>query len=135
MSLKEKIKSGQPVFGTFNTLGSVSISKLIAASGLDFQILDLEHGPFDLSNINQHVCACHSAFTTNDRRCEMLVRNPNIDRYSILQCMDQGADGLVVRREDVEAGRESPCLQKDHKRRCKSHQPLKGKPQVRPAND
>ena len=96
MSLKEKIKSGQPVFGTFNTLGSVSISKLIAASGLDFQILDLEHGPFDLSNINQHVCACHSAFTTNDRRCEMLVRNPNIDRYSILQCMDQGADGLVV---------------------------------------
>ena len=58
MILKKKSKK-LPVFGTFNTLGSVSISKLIAASGLDFQILDLEHGPFNLSNINQHVCACH----------------------------------------------------------------------------
>ena len=96
MILKEKIKNKLPVFGTFNTLGSVSISKLIAASGLDFQILDLEHGPFNLSNINQHVCACHSVSMIKDGGCELLVRNPNVDRYSILQCMDQGADGLVI---------------------------------------
>ena len=96
ITLKEKIKNKLPVFGTFNTLGSVSISKLIAASGLDFQILDLEHGPFDLSNIYQHVCASHSVSTIKDGGCELLVRNPNIDRYSILQCMDQGADGLVT---------------------------------------
>ena len=96
IKLKEKIKNKLPVFGTFNTLGSVSISKLIAASGLDFQILDLEHGPFDLSNIYQHVCASHSVSTIKDGGCELLVRNPNIDRYSILQCMDQGADGLVT---------------------------------------
>ena len=40
-NLKKKISDGDTILGTWNTMGSTISTKVIASSGLDFQILDL----------------------------------------------------------------------------------------------
>jgi len=89
--LKEKLQSGKPVIGTWNTLGAPSVTEVIAHSGLDFQIIDLEHGPFALDQVHLHVSACESV-----QECTPLVRVPANEEWMILQALDQGAHGVVV---------------------------------------
>ena len=52
--LKAKLNKGLPVLGTWNTLASPLVTEIFAQSGLDFQIIDLEHGPFILDILHLH---------------------------------------------------------------------------------
>lgn len=100
-SLKEKIGSGAPVMGTWNTLSAPLVTELMAKAGFDFQIIDYEHGPFDLNNFHMHVNACRA------HGCSPLARLPKFDDWMILQVLDQGGDGVVVphmeNKDDVES--------------------------------
>ena len=89
--LKEKLKSGKPVLGTWNTLASPLVTEVLAQSGLDFQIIDLEHGPFIIDQIHLHVSACEAS-----KSCTPLVRIPDNSDWMALQVLDQGAKGVVV---------------------------------------
>ena len=89
--LKEKLKSGKPVLGTWNTLASPLVTEIFAQSGLDFQIIDLEHGPFIIDQIHLHVSACETS-----ENCTPLVRIPDNSDWMALQVLDQGAKGVVV---------------------------------------
>ena len=89
--LKEKLKSGKPVIGTWNTMGAPIVTEVLAQSGLDFQIIDLEHGPFQLDQVHIQVSACESA-----KSCTPLVRIPSNEEWMVLQGLDQGAYGVVV---------------------------------------
>jgi 4-hydroxy-2-oxoheptanedioate aldolase len=89
--LKEKLSRGEPVIGTWNTLASPLMTEVFAQAGLDFQIIDLEHGPFILDQIHLHVSACE-----NSIGCTPLVRVPANDEWMSLQALDQGAHGIVV---------------------------------------
>ena len=53
--LREKINSGRPVLGTWNTLAAPLATEAMAVAGLDFQVVDLEHGPFLLDRVHEHV--------------------------------------------------------------------------------
>ena len=44
LSVLNKMKNGESVFGTWCMLPSSSVVDVIARTGLDFIILDLEHG-------------------------------------------------------------------------------------------
>jgi len=90
-NIKTKLLSGSPVIGTWNTLSSPLLTESLALSGLDFQIIDLEHGPFILDKIHLHVSACE-----NSSNCSPLVRIPSNKDWMALQALDQGAHGLVV---------------------------------------
>jgi len=89
--LKAKLQDGKPVIGTWNTLGSPLVTEVFAQSGLDFQIIDLEHGPFILDQVHLHVSACE-----NSAACTPLVRVPSNEDWMVLQALDQGAHGVVV---------------------------------------
>ncbi len=89
--LKEKLDSGRPVLGIWNTLASPLATEAFARSGLDFQIIDLEHGPFIIDQIHLHVSACEIS-----ENCTPLVRIPNNSDWMALQALDQGAKGVVV---------------------------------------
>ena len=89
--LKEKLCKGEPVLGTWNTLSSPLVTEVFAQSGLDFQIIDLEHGPFILDKLNLHVSACENSLS-----CTPLVRIPSNEDWMSLQALDQGAHGVVV---------------------------------------
>ena len=89
--LKVKLKEEKPVLGIWNTLASPLVTEVFAQSGLDFQVIDLEHGPFILDKLHLHVSACE-----NSPYCTPLVRIPSNEDWMSLQALDQGAHGIVV---------------------------------------
>jgi len=89
--LKNKLREGKPVIGTWNTLAAPLATEVFAHAGFDFQIIDLEHGPFVLDKIYQHVSACEIS-----ENCTPIVRIPDNSEWMALQVLDQGAHGLVV---------------------------------------
>lgn len=89
--IRRKMAAAQPLIGTWNTLASPLLTEVMAKAGYDFQIIDLEHGPFVLDRVHQFVSACEG--TT---QCSPLVRVPANEDWMILQAMDQGAHGVVV---------------------------------------
>jgi 4-hydroxy-2-oxoheptanedioate aldolase len=90
-TLKKKLNNGDVVIGTWNTLASPIATEVFAKAGLDFQIIDLEHGPFILDKIHLHVSACEGG-----DNCTPLVRIPDNCDWMALQALDQGAHGIVV---------------------------------------
>ena len=89
--MRRKLEQGVPVIGTWNTLGSPLVTEVIAHSGMDFQIIDFEHGPMDFQQIHLHVSACGL-----NSGCSPLVRIPSNYDWMALQALDQGAHGIVV---------------------------------------
>lgn len=89
--LREKLAQGLPVIGTWNTLAAPLVTEVMAQAGFDFQIIDLEHGPFILDQVHLHVSACEGG-----AGCSPLVRIPSNEPWMALQALDQGAHGVVV---------------------------------------
>lgn len=88
--LREKIESGKSVYGIWNTLGSPMVTDVLASSGLDFILIDFEHGPCDLSRISDYVNACLRYDVSP------IVRLPELSDWKILQALDQGAHGVII---------------------------------------
>ena len=89
--LKDKLQSGKPVIGIWNTLASPIVTEIIAQAGFDFQIIDLEHGPFIINDIHSHISACEVS-----SQCTPLVRIPENQEWMVLQALDQGSYGIVA---------------------------------------
>jgi len=89
--LKNKIESNEIVIGIWNTLGSPLLTEVLASAGLDFQIIDLEHGAFSLDTIRQHTLSC-----LHYPACTPIVRIPTLSEWMIQNVLDQGACGIVV---------------------------------------
>ena len=88
--LKEKINNGEKAFGTFFELGSSSVVECLGQTGLDFIIIDNEHGPFEPESTVEYIRACDSVNLTP------FVRVREISRPAILKPLDIGAKGLIV---------------------------------------
>ncbi len=88
--VKDKLAAGEPVLGIWSLVNSPMISELVGAAGLDFQILDMEHGVFDLPALDASVRASEAA------GCSPLVRVPGLHPTTIQNVLDLGAHGLVV---------------------------------------
>jgi len=43
--LKQAVKSGKSVFGTWSNIPSPSVVNILSNTGMDFVIIDMEHGP------------------------------------------------------------------------------------------
>ena len=85
------MQSGNPVIGIWNTLASPIVTEIIAQAGFDFQIIDLEHGPFIINDIHSHISACEVS-----SQCTPLVRIPENQEWMVLQALDQGSYGIMV---------------------------------------
>ena len=88
--LKEKLKKNQHVIGTWNTLASTLVTEVLAKSGLDFIIIDFEHGPFQIDNTSNYVNACLAY------DCSPIIRIPENSSWMSLQALDQGAHGIML---------------------------------------
>lgn len=100
MSFKTKLKSGAPRLGTWCVLPSPEVTDVIAASGVDFVIVDLEHGPADFVTAGRMVRAARG------RGAAALIRVGADSELDILRALDSGADGVIVPHiETVEARR------------------------------
>lgn len=88
--LLELAAQGRPALGTFYELGGIAAAECLGIAGLDFMIVDTEHGPYDVES-------ALAAITAASRRdCAPLVRVKDVTRPSVLKMLDVGAKGLIV---------------------------------------
>lgn len=91
--LAKKIRSGQVTCGAFVGLnGGIATAEVLAAAGLDWVLIDLEHGALSESDIGSVVAA------TGAYGCATLVRVETPDRIRIGKVLDAGAAGIMLPR-------------------------------------
>ena len=88
--LRGKLKAGEVVYGLWVTLESPSITEMAVALGLDWVVIDAEHGHLDWGDIVGHIRATVRSNTV------VLVRVSDLDIGLIKRSLDIGADGVVV---------------------------------------
>src|SRR5215213_9376428 len=88
--LKAKLAADEPIYGLWVTLEAASITEMCVALGLDWVVVDAEHGHLDWHNILEHIRAAVRSDTV------VLVRIAELNSGLIKRVLDIGADGVVV---------------------------------------
>lgn len=88
--MKDKLIKGESVIGTFFNIGGNTAAEALGISGLDFFIVDTEHGPFDVESTMDFIRSAEPKGITP------LVRIKEISRAAVLKMLDIGAKGLIV---------------------------------------
>ncbi|WP_420099191.1 HpcH/HpaI aldolase family protein [Corynebacterium sp.] len=93
-TLRSRIAAGEPVSGVLLRIPNEELVEVAACSGVDFILLDCEHGADDAVAVRQHIAAA-AIFGV-----ETLVRIGSGDRSLVLRATDAGASGIVVPHVD-----------------------------------
>ncbi len=88
--LKVKLRAGHAVMGVWSIIPSALVAEIFALSGMDFLILDMEHGIFDVAALESCTRACEAAGAAP------LVRIPGLNASAAQWALDVGAYGIVV---------------------------------------
>jgi 2-keto-3-deoxy-L-rhamnonate aldolase RhmA len=95
VSLKTRLQRGDLCMGTFLAmLGGGDVVQFLAGQGMDFIILDMEHGAFDTSLARQTIVAAQGTGMA------ALTRVPEPDHLVSLM-LDAGAEGIVIPRVET----------------------------------
>jgi 4-hydroxy-2-oxoheptanedioate aldolase len=86
--LRQLWRDGRPTFGAIATIPSVAMVQIMARSGMDWIIVDLEHGPIDLGSAHGMIVA------TTGSPCVPLVRIAANEPWLAKAPMDLGALGI-----------------------------------------
>ncbi len=87
---RRKLRCGQPVCGIWVTLESASVTEMAVALGMDWVVVDAEHGHLDWREIADHVRAAVRSSTV------VLVRLQERSTALTKRALDIGADGIVI---------------------------------------
>jgi len=100
-SLRRKRHAGEPVYGAWVTLESANVTEACVASGVDWVVIEMEHGHLDWRDVANHVRATAGTDTA------ALIRIPDTQRSFVQRALDIGADGVICpmigSREELEA--------------------------------
>jgi 2-dehydro-3-deoxyglucarate aldolase/4-hydroxy-2-oxoheptanedioate aldolase len=88
--LRRQLAADAPVFGLWITLESPSITEMAVALGVDWVVIDAEHGHLDWKEIVEHLRATVRSDTV------ALVRLTELNGGLIKRALDIGADGVVI---------------------------------------
>lgn len=88
--LKQKMRKGRRVLGPWCVLPDINVMSVIASSGLDFIIIDMEHGPIGFDAV-QTIAA-----TVKSEGVAIIVRLSDGGESNILHALDIGVDGILV---------------------------------------
>jgi len=89
-NVKNKIQNNEKVIGTFFTMGNMSAMECLGYTGLDYVIIDTEHGPFDTETAMNLVRAAESVNLTP------FMRIADVTHKEIQRALDIGVKGLIV---------------------------------------
>lgn len=91
MSLAAKLHAGESVFGTMvRMVRNPAIASLVDHAGLDFMMLDLEHGAYSLGAVADIVYAARQVGVG------VMARVPELSRGWVSGLLDSGANGIMV---------------------------------------
>lgn len=88
--LRQKLAAGDTAFGIWVTLESPSITEMAVALGVDWIVIDAEHGQLDWQEVVGHIRATVRSDTV------ALVRITELSISLIKRALDIGADGIVI---------------------------------------
>jgi 2-keto-3-deoxy-L-rhamnonate aldolase RhmA len=83
------LRGDRVLHGLWRIVPSPMFTEVFAQSGLDFQILDCEHGAYDYATLLPDILACER------HGCAPVVRVSGTDKIEVQRCLDLGARGLV----------------------------------------
>ncbi len=102
--IRAKLAEGKTVVGTMLVeLRQPSVMTLLASAGLDFVLIDNEHGPFSVETIADLSRAARDAGLTP------IVRIPELTYAHVTQPLDGGAQGIMLPRV-TEPGQVELCV-------------------------
>ena len=88
ISLRERIRGGDVVFGTFLfEIAHPAIPKILAGAGFDFVIVDMEHGTYTVESSAIIAASARAASITP------LVRVAEASRTNVLRSLEGGHAG------------------------------------------
>ena len=88
--LKEKLKQGQPVIGTFVGLGHPDVTEVLSRLGFDWLVIDGEHSPMSFETMQLLLQSM------NGSNCVPIIRPQWNDMVIIKRALDIGAYGLLI---------------------------------------
>ncbi len=89
-TLKSRLQKGEMVVGPFVIIPSPPLVETLGHAGMDFCIIDTEHGPISLESATDLVIAAQGSGTA------AIIRVGNNEERLILRALDIGADGVQV---------------------------------------
>jgi 2-dehydro-3-deoxyglucarate aldolase/4-hydroxy-2-oxoheptanedioate aldolase len=89
-ALRRDLAADRPTFGLWVTLESPSITEAAVALGMDWVVIDAEHGHLDWHDVAGHIRATVRSETV------VLVRVAELNGGLIKRVLDVGADGVVI---------------------------------------
>ena len=89
-SLKKRLQNGEVVVGPFVIIPSPPLVETLGYAGMDFCIIDTEHGPISTESATNLVMAAQGSGTA------AIIRVGNNEERLILRALDIGADGVQV---------------------------------------
>lgn len=91
MNFKEQIRTGEVKLGAFlSEIPAPNLTRLMQAAGLDYVIVDCEHGYFDYSQV------AALAAVASGVGFPLIVRAPHVSRECVQKYMDAGVDGILI---------------------------------------
>ncbi|MFI7386147.1 HpcH/HpaI aldolase/citrate lyase family protein [Streptomyces sp. NPDC049813] len=88
-SLKERLAAGERLRGALFRLPSETLVEMAGVAGLDYVVIDCEHGPADTALLQSHLTAAAA------QGIDVLVRVGTAEPALALRCLDLGAAGLI----------------------------------------
>lgn len=89
-ALRRKLAADEPAYGLWVTLEAPSITEIAVALGLDWVVLDAEHGHLDWKELVEHLRAAVRSDTVT------LIRLAELNAALVKRALDIGADGVVI---------------------------------------
>lgn len=89
-AFRDRLKRFGSAIGVWSIVADATLVEIAACAGLDFVILDLEHGAYDLGTLEQAIRAAECAGTAP------LVRVPDLTAATFQRVLDLGAHGVIV---------------------------------------
>ena len=94
-ALKEKLEKREKLYSTMLChIGFTALPGIYKAGGLDFLVMDLEHGSFYPENIGDFCQMCHNV------ELPVIVRVQDCEYHCISKPIDMGADGVLIPRTE-----------------------------------
>lgn len=91
-TLRERVRAGESLLGCFLNLHSPDLVEVLGLCGLDYVILDMEHGLLGIAELVDLIRAAELAGLST------IVRVQGTDLFQIGHVLDAGAQGVMVPR-------------------------------------
>jgi len=88
--IKKRMQNGETVFGTWCMLPSSFVVDVIACTGIDFIVLDMEHGTLSWETAEEMVRAAQL------HNCQPIIRVGDDQENTILHALETGCEALMV---------------------------------------